>query len=162
MFNLKIDFFFKSIFIISCIAIISAYLIEYVFGHQPCNLCLIERIPYILSIILITIHYFYNKNEKLIIILLIIIFIFSSIISFYHFGIEQDFFKESVVCKLRDISDIMSKDEILKSLNERTISCRDVTFRIFGLSLNSINIFISLIITFILFKIYITHEKKKF
>tara|TARA_B100001063_G_scaffold203752_1_gene198043 strand:+ start:407 stop:895 length:489 start_codon:yes stop_codon:yes gene_type:complete len=162
MFNLKIDFFFKSIFIISCIAIISAYLIEYVFGHQPCNLCLIERIPYILSIILITIHYFYNKNEKLIIILLIIIFIFSSIISFYHFGIEQDFFKESVVCKLQDISDIMSKDEILKSLNERTISCRDVTFRIFGLSLTSINIFVSLIITFILFKIYITHEKKKF
>ena len=75
---------------------------------------------------------------------------------------QQDFFKESVVCKLRDISDIMSKDEILKSLNERTISCRDVTFRIFGLSLTSINIFISLIITFILFKIYITHEKKKF
>ena len=159
MFNLKIDFFFKSIFIISCIAIISAYLIEYVFGHQPCNLCLIERIPYILSIILITIHYFYNKNEKLIIILLIIIFIFSSIISFYHFGIEQDFFKESVVCKLRDISDIMSKDEILKSLNERTISCRDVTFRIFGLSLTSINIFISLILTILLTKTFIFYEK---
>ena len=162
MFNLKVDFFLKSIFIISSIAVISAYLIEYVFGHQPCYLCLIERIPYILTIILITINYFYNKNEKYIIILLIIIFVFSSVISFYHFGIEQGFFKESVVCKLQDIADIISKDEILKSLNERTVSCKDVTFRIFGLSLTTINMFISLIITLILIKIYITHEKNKF
>ena len=161
MFNLKIEIYLKVIFIISIISIISAYFIEYVLGHQPCNLCLIERVPYILSTILITINYKLKQNEKFIIILLILIFIFSFLISVYHFGIEQGIFEESAVCSLNNTTDIISKDELLKILNEKTISCKDVTFRVFGLSLTSINIIISLIIMVILIKIYNTYEKIK-
>ena len=98
MYNFKINTYLKIIFFISLISIISAYFIEYILGHQPCNLCLIERIPYGLSIILIILNYFFKKNEKFIILLLILIFSFSFIISFYHFGIEQGFFEESAVC----------------------------------------------------------------
>ena len=57
MFNLKVEFYLKFIFIISFVAIIAAYFIEYVLGHQPCNLCLIERIPYGLSLFLIIINF---------------------------------------------------------------------------------------------------------
>ena len=89
MVNLKVEIYLKIIFIISLISIISAYFIEYVLGHQPCNLCLIERVPYILSIILITINFKFKRNEKFIILLLILIFIFSLLISVYHFGIEN-------------------------------------------------------------------------
>jgi|TARA_B100001093_G_scaffold448523_1_gene454173 disulfide bond formation protein DsbB len=99
--------------------------------------------------------------EKFFIILLTLIFIFSFLISIYHFGIEQGFFQESSVCGLRNATEILSKEELLKQLNERTISCKDVTFRIFGLSLTSINIFISLIIIIILTKAYISYEKIK-
>ena len=161
MFNLKIEFYLKLIFIISLVSIISAYFIEYFLGHQPCNLCLIERIPYGLSIILITLNYFFKKNERFIILLLIIIFVFSLIISFYHFGIEQGFFEESTVCGLKSSVDIISKDEILKQLQEKTLSCKDVTFKIFGLSLTSINIFISFILAILLTKIFISYEKNK-
>ena len=69
---------------------------------------------------------------------------FSFTISIYHFGIEQGFFEESTICGLKDMANTTSKEEILKQLNEKTISCKDVTFRIFGLSLTSINIIISL------------------
>ena len=124
-------------------------------------MCLIERIPYGLSIILITLNYFFKKNERFIILLLIIIFVFSLIISFYHFGIEQGFFEESTVCGLKSSVEIISKDEILKQLQEKTISCKDVTFKIFGLSLTSINIFISFILTVLLTKIFISYEKNK-
>ena len=161
MLNLKIEFFLKLIFLTSLVSIISAYFIEYILGHQPCNLCLIERIPYGLSIILITLNYFFKKNERFIILLLIIIFVFSLIISFYHFGIEQGFFEESTVCGLKSSVEIISKDEILKQLQEKTISCKDVTFKIFGLSLTSINIFISFILTVLLTKIFISYEKNK-
>ena len=159
--NSKVEIVLKIIFIISLISIISAYFIEYALGYQPCNLCLIERVPYILSIILITINYKFNQNEKFIILLLILIFIFSFLISVYHFGIEQGFFEESAVCTLNNATDIISKDELLKSFKEKTVSCKDVTFRIFGLSLTSINIIISLIITVILIKIYNIYEKIK-
>ena len=153
MFNLKTEFYLKLIFIISFVAIISAYFIEYALGHQPCNLCLIERIPYGLSLFLIIINFILKKNDKFIIILLTLIFIFSFLISIYHFGIEQGFFEESTVCGLNNATDIISKDELLKILNEKPVSCRDVTFRVFGLSLTTINIGISLVIIIFLIKI---------
>ena len=151
----------KLIFAISFVSIISAYFIEYVLGHQPCNLCLIERIPYVISIFLIIIYYKFKKNEKFIVLLLTLVFVFSFFISVYHFGIEQGFFEESTVCSIKDNTDILSKEELLKVLNEKSISCKDVTFRFFGLSLTSINILISLLIILILIKIYTTHEKNR-
>ena len=161
MFNLKAEFYLKIIFLFSSIALISAFFIEYVLGHQPCNLCLIERIPYGLSIILITLNYFFKKNEKFIILLLILTFFFSFAISVYHYGIEQGLFEESSVCGLKNTTGIISKEEILKQLQEKTVSCKDVTFRIFGLSLTSINILLSLILITLLTKIFISYEKNK-
>ena len=161
MINLKIEFYLRLILIISLVSIISAYFIEYVLGHQPCNLCLIERIPYGLSIILITFNHFFKKNEKFIILLLIVTFFFSFAISVYHLGIEQGLFEESGVCGFKNMTEIITKEEILKQLQQKTISCKDVTFRIFGLSLTSINIILNLIFITILTKIYISYEKNK-
>jgi len=151
----------KVIFLISLISLISAYFIEYILGHQPCNLCVIERIPYVLSITLIILNYFFKKNEQFIILLLILLFSFSFILSFYHFGIEQGFFEESAVCSIKNVSDTISKEELLKQLQVRIISCKDVTFRIFGFSLTSFNMIISLILTFLLLKDFINYEKFK-
>ena len=94
----KIETYLKIIFIISLFSLVSAYFIEYVLGHQPCNLCLLERIPYGLSIGVLALNYVFKKNQKFFILLLILIFIFSFFISMYHFGIEQGFFQESTVC----------------------------------------------------------------
>ena len=157
----KINTYLKIIFLISLISLISAFFIEYALGYQPCNLCLIQRVPYGLSIILIILNYLQRKNEVFFILLLILIFSFSLIISFYHFGIEQGFFEESTVCGVKNTSDIISKEEILKQLQEKTVSCKDVTFRIFGFSLTTINIIISLIFVILLFKIFKNYEKFK-
>ena len=113
MHNYQINSYLRIIFFISLISIITAFFIEFVLGHQPCNLCLIQRIPYGLSLILIIFNYFLRKNEKFIIILLIMVFSFSFLISFYHFGIEQGFFEESVVCTTKNTSNIISKEELL-------------------------------------------------
>ena len=161
MLNFSINSYLKIIFFISLISILSALFIEHILGHQPCNLCLIQRIPYGLSIILISLNYFQKKNERFIILLLILVFSFSLIISFYHFGIEQGFFKESAVCGLKNVTEIISKEEILKQLQTKTVSCKDVTFRIFGFSLTTFNIFISLIFVFLLVKIFKNYEKFK-
>ena len=161
MLNFSINTYLKIIFFISLISILSALFIEHILGYQPCNLCLIQRIPYGLSIILISLNYFQKKNERFIILLLILVFSFSLIISFYHFGIEQGFFKESAVCGLKNLTEIISKEEILKQLQTKTVNCKDVTFRIFGFSLTTFNIFISLIFVFLLVKIFKNYEKFK-
>ena len=162
MHNYKISTYLKIIFLISLVSLISAFFIEYGLGHQPCNLCLIQRIPYALSIILIIFNYFQKKNnEKFIVLLLILTFSFSLITSLYHFGIEQGVFQESAVCGLKNTSDIISKEELLKQLQEKNISCKDVTFRIFGFSLTTFNILLSFLIIVILTKIFKNYEKFK-
>ncbi|MDC0980620.1 disulfide bond formation protein B [bacterium] len=149
----------KLIFLMSVIALVSAFFIEYVLGHQPCNLCILERIPYLLAIIIILLNFKFSHYEKFFILLLSIIFLAGAIISLYHLGIEQGFIQESLVCDLKSGSNLLSKEEILKQLQEKNVSCKDVTFKIFGLSLTSYNILISLLITFSTGKIYFNYEK---
>ena len=149
----------KLIFLISVIALVSAFFIEYVLGHQPCNLCILERIPYLLAIIIILLNFKFSHYEKFFILLLSIIFLAGAIISLYHLGIEQGFIQESLVCDLKSGSNLLSKEEILKQLQEKNVSCKDVTFKIFGLSLTSYNILISLLITISAGKIYFNYEK---
>ena len=149
----------KLILLISIIALVSAFFIEYVFGHQPCNLCILERIPYFLAAIVILLNYKFIQFEKFFILLLIIIFLSGTVLSLYHLSIEQGFIQESLVCNLKNGSNLLSKDEILKQLQEKSVSCKDVTFKIFGLSLTSYNILISLLITISAGKIYFDYDK---
>ena len=149
----------KLIFLISIVALVSAFFIEYVLGHQPCNLCIMERIPYLLAIIIIVLNYKFVHLEKYFILLLILIFLIATSLSLYHLGIEQGFIKESLVCDLKNQSNLLSKEDILKQLQQKNVSCQDVTFKIFGLSLTSYNIFISLIITIFTSKIYFNYDK---
>ena len=147
------------ILLFSIFVLLAAYFIQYVLGHQPCNLCLIERIPYILTIIIITLILIFKKFEKVFLLLLTVIFVAATLISFYHFGIEQGFIKESLVCDLEAQTNSFTKEDLLKELKTKTISCKDVTFKIIGLSLTSINIIISLILSVITLKLFLNYEK---
>ena len=149
----------KIIFLVSILALVSAFFIEYILGHQPCNLCIFERIPYLLSIIIILFYFKFNQFEKFFILLLSIVFLFGTILSIYHLGIEQGFIQESLVCDLKNGSNLLSKEEILEQLQEKSVSCKDVTFKIFGLSLTSYNILISLLISISAGKIYFDYDK---
>ena len=140
-------------------ALVSAYVIEYKFNHDPCKLCIYERIPYFLSILLIVKIFFINGYEKTTLLILCLIFIFSSILAFYHFGIEQGFFKESLACTAGDLSKTLSKDELLELLKKNTISCKDVSFKIFGFSLAAINTIFSILLSAIFIKLFTNYGK---
>ena len=143
----------------SILSLSIAYFIQYILGHKPCNLCIIERIPYIAAIILISLIFILNRYQKTISSLILIFFIFGSVVSFYHFGIEQGFFSESLVCDLGN-SQPINKEELLNQLKKAEIvSCKDVTFRFLGLSLATINTIISLILSGIMIKIIKSYGK---
>ena len=148
-------FIINSLITFSFIALSFAYFIEFILGHEPCNLCKIERIPYIGSIILISFLIFTNKWEKIILSIILLLFIFGSVTSIYHVGIEQGIISESLLCELGLNTNIQNSDDLLKSLKKTPISCKDVTFRIFGLSLATFNAFLSIVISYILLKLVI-------
>ena len=143
----------------SILSLSIAYFIQYVLGHKPCNLCIIERIPYIAAIILISLIFIINRYQKIISSLILIFFIFGAVVSFYHFGIEQGFFSESLVCDLSN-SQPLNKEDLLNQLKKTEIvSCKDVTFRFLGLSLATINTVISLILSGIIIKVIKNYGK---
>ena len=149
----------NSILAFSILSLSIAYFIQYVLGHKPCNLCVIERIPYIVAIIFISLIFILNKYHKIISSLILIFFVFGAVVSFYHFGIEQGFFSESLVCDLGN-SQPLNKEELLNQLKKtEVVSCKDVTFRFSGLSLATINTIISIILSGIMIKVIKNYGK---
>ena len=149
------------ILLFSIFAIFAAYFIQYVLKHEPCNLCLLERVPYVASIIIISFCLLFKKFEKISLIFLSLVFFSATLVAIYHFGIEQGFIKESLVCDLNNGSNNLSKEALLNQLKKMPVSCKDVTFKIFGLSLATFNIFISLILSIITIKLFLIYEKNK-
>ncbi len=143
------------ILILLIFSVFSAFVIEYILGHEPCRLCLYQRIPYFLSIILIFNILFFKKYIKYSLLSLAMISLVGSGIAFYHFGIEQGFFEESFVCNATNLGDSFTKEQILSQLKTNVISCKNVTFSLFGLSLASINT----VFSFLLFCIFINNYK---
>ena len=124
-------------------AIFFALYVEYILQYKPCKLCIYQRVPYIAAIFISFIGYNYFKNDK-ILILIIVIFLISVLVSGYHFGIENNIFEEFSGCAVNSL-EIVNKTELLKSLNDKVISCKDVDFKLFGISLAGINLLFSLL-----------------
>jgi len=148
-----------SILIFSSVILFSAFIIEYGLEHKPCKLCVYQRIPYFLAIALIVIIFLQKSYEKIILLILSLIFFTSFVLAFYHLGIEQGFFEDSWVCTTKDLENTLSKDELLKQLEKNTISCKEVSFKILGLSLASFNSIFSIILSVIFVKLFINHGK---
>ena len=151
--------FLFTILIFISLVLVSAYVIEYKLNHEPCKLCLYERIPYFLSILLIIKMLFIKKYERVTLLILFLVFISSTALAFYHFGIEQGFFNESLACTTGDLSKTLSKEELLQQLKQNSISCKDVSFRILGLSLAAINTIFSLVLSVMFIRLFINYEK---
>ncbi len=151
--------FLFSILVFTFLILVSAFIIEHQLGHEPCKLCLYERIPYFLSILLIIKILFIKKYERVTLLALSLIFIGSATLAFYHFGIEQGFVSESFVCETRNLSETLSKEQLLEQLKQNNISCKDVSFRILGMSLAAINTIFSLILSVMFIRLFINYEK---
>ena len=153
------NIFLIVIFAVILLTITSALIIQYWLGHEPCKLCLYQRIPYFLAILLIIKMFFFKKYEKITLLILTLIFVSSAALAFYHFGIEQGFFSESLACTAPDLSKTLSKEQLLEQLKQNNISCKDVSFRILGLSLAAINTIFSLVLSVIFIKLFLNYGK---
>ena len=142
-------------------SLISAYIIEYVLKQEPCKLCIYQRFPYFISILLLLNILLLKKFIKQSLLILSLVSLCGSTIAFYHFGIEQGFFNESLVCETKDLGQNLTKEEILKQLKENTVSCKNVVFRVFGLSLATINTIFSFILFCIFLRLFKNYEDNR-
>ena len=155
----KVTNYFIAILFVNILVILSALFIEFFLKVKPCILCIYQRYPYYI-ITFLSLIYFLKKDLKILLILLIILTSLASIIlSTYHVGIETGLIEETTSCKT-SLNNNLSKDAILKQLESNLASsCKEVSFKLFGFSLASINIILSLILTTIYYKIYLWMKK---
>tara|TARA_Y100000590_G_C15667910_1_gene995150 strand:+ start:644 stop:1123 length:480 start_codon:yes stop_codon:yes gene_type:complete len=154
----EIKKFYLIIFIISFLSLLIALYIEFALGYKPCKLCIYQRIPYLIAIFITFLGISYYKNLIWIYVLLLIFFL-STLLSGYHFGIEQEIFREFSGCTGNSLN-IIDKNELLKLLNSEVNSCKNVDFKILGLSLASINLLLSFLIFILILKV-LKNEKNK-
>ena len=150
-----------TILLLLALSVFSAYIVEYGLGHKPCKLCLYQRYPYYISIFLIFNIIIIKKYIKLSLLILSLVSLIGSFVAFYHFGIEQGFFSETLVCEAKNLDQNLSKEDILKQLGKNTISCKTVTFRVLGLSLASINTIFSFVLFVIFLRLFRNYENNK-
>ena len=153
--NKKILF---SILVFISLVLVSAFIIEHQLDNKPCKLCIYQRFPYIVSILLVFSIFLFKKNIKTHLLILSIISLFGSVLAFYHFGIEQGFFNESIMCEAQNLEENLSKQDILKQLKQNIVSCKDVNFTLFGLSLALINTIVSFVLFMIFIRLYKNNE----
>ena len=156
---IKEKFTLKFILILIFLVLVSVFVIEYAMGYKPCKLCIYQRIPYFLSFPLIAQILFVKKFEKNTLLILTLIFFVSFGLAFYHFGIEEGFFQESVACATQEISNELTKEQILEKLKQNSISCKNVSFKVLGLSLATINSIFSIILGGIFLKLFLNYGK---
>ena len=149
--------FFIVIFSLSFFSLAAALYIEYVLGIKPCILCIYQRIPYAIAL-LISVCAFFINNKKILLVILALTFILSALISGYHVSIEKGFIEPIFSCTSDNINSL-EKEEILKSLNNIQPNCKDVDFSLFGISLATLNLINSFVLTVVI--VYILKYAKK-
>ena len=112
-----------------------------------------------MSIILIGLIFFIKKLEKITLLTLSLVFFISFVLAFYHFGIEQGFFQETTPCFTDNLQNELTKEQILEKLKQSNISCKNVSFKVLGLSLASINSILSIVLSAIFLKLFLNYGK---
>jgi len=157
MSNQNIRSFFIIIFAISLFSLTAALYVEYILGFKPCILCIYQRIPYGIAI-LISLCAFSTDNIKMLLVILALTFMASALISGYHVSIEKGLIEPIFSCTGNNINSL-EKDEILKSLNDIQPDCKDIDFSLFGISLATLNFINSFVIIAVI--VYIFKYAKK-
>ena len=156
--NFNLKNYFLLIFCISIFSLLSAIYIEFVLDQKPCKLCVYQRVPYIIAIFICFLGFAVQKKTNLLF-FLSIIFISSSFLAGYHVGIENNIFSEFSGCTNSNMN-LINKSDIIQSLNKKLPSCKEVNFEILGLSLATINLFISIFISLYTIKLVINEKNR--
>lgn len=123
----------------SALALGGALIGQYGFGLHPCDLCIYQRIPFILNIVLGLVGYFWLSQHKLLITVSGILFVINSGIALFHSGVERKWWAGLTGCSTPDMSG--SIEDLLKRIHETdVVRCDEIPWSLFGLSMANYNV----------------------
>jgi len=121
-----------------------AFAAQYLFGLDPCILCLYQRIPYAVTVVLAAAALVAPPRGRLrpgLVALCAGVFFTGSALAFYHVGVEQHWWGSFAACG-GELTTDLSLDDLKAQLTEGFIPskpCDRVDWELFGLSLAGYN-----------------------
>jgi disulfide bond formation protein DsbB len=130
-------------------ALLIAYYAEIVHQLEPCILCIYQRIPFALVIILGFTGIFRPTLLKWILLFAGIAFLVGSSIAIYHVGVEQRWWESSCTGEL--VSKLSTTNFLLELQKKPAKPCDELEWKLFGISMASYNVFYSLVLSIFCF-----------
>lgn len=141
--NIKFIELDKLIFLLSFLPLLIAYVLEYGFGMEPCNLCIYQRIPFFIILFLALFPIFFLKSLKIknyIIYLVLLLLLGNMILASYHVGVERHIFELPASCSGANLLDMNNIDELTEIImGKKAVKCDEPTFEIFGITMATMN-----------------------
>lgn len=130
-------------------ALAAAFISQYVFGLAPCVLCLYQRWPYAVIIVLSLLGLYLAGKPPAPTILMFavgIAFLTTSGIGAFHVGVEQGWWEGTTEC-VGDTSTVMSIDALRQQIETApVVRCSDIAWSLFGISMAGYNMIAALIL----------------
>ncbi|GAB4162323.1 MAG: disulfide bond formation protein B [Rickettsiaceae bacterium] len=127
---------------VSAIGLAFAYFVEYVMSLAACPLCIYQRFPYLVFIMIAIIGL---ASDQKLVKYYVITTLFAITLASYHTGIERGIFELSALCKpLVAIGDDTSVTDFREMLYSKQIAmCNKPALVIFGLSMTEWNLLLN-------------------
>ena len=136
---------------LSSVSLLFAFFVEYIMNLAACPLCIYQRFPYLIFIMLSLMAFSGQKNCNK---YFIITALCACLLAGYHTGIERGVFELSGFCTpLVSITDNLSAADFKKILyNQQIGMCNKPALVIFGLSMTEWNLLLNLCLLTIFIK----------
>ena len=143
--SIKVKNLYPCILLLSASSLAFAYFVEYIMHLAACPLCIYQRFPYLIFILLSLISMGDSKDYNRYFIITALVAI---LLAGYHTGVERGIFELSSLCTpLVSVTDNLSVSDFKKMLYSQQLGmCNKPALVIFGLSMTEWNLLLNLIL----------------
>ena len=129
-----------SLLAICVMALVLALTAQYGFGLRPCNLCLIQRVPFVLAAVLAAVSLRMPHLAGRLLPLAGLLLMVNGAIAFYHVGVEQSWWI-SAVCPAGDPSGPISVADLMADMNKPVEAhCDQPAWSFHGITMAALNV----------------------
>ena len=127
-------------------ALAFALIAQYGFQYAPCELCLMQRVPFALSILFSAIATFRPKSRAVPVLLALcgVSFLIGFGLAIFHTGVERHWWLGTSGCHIAPLRSNSVSGLTAELMNMGVAHCDEISWSLFGLSMTNYNIALSL------------------
>lgn len=144
----------------SAVSLAAAFTSEYGFGLKPCELCILQRVPYGIVILLwLAGRFCTRRGQHYMVYMVIACFMAGGLTALYHSGVEKHWIKGPDACTGTVAAQPLSLEELMKKIqNAPVVACDQPQWEYHGITMAMLNAAWSFMLVFAVFRMRGKHH----